>query len=78
MTFATTTAGTFVDTIVLHGVGHNASGFNAPIADITLRIQGTVAPIPEPSTYALMLAGLGLVAWRSRILMRQRRWKQGS
>lgn len=25
-----------------------------------------VAPVPEPSTYALMLAGLGLVAWQAR------------
>jgi hypothetical protein len=31
-------------------------------ADIT----GYTAPIPEPETYALMLAGLGVVAWRSR------------
>jgi PEP-CTERM motif len=25
-----------------------------------------VAPVPEPSTYALMLAGLGFVAWQAR------------
>ena len=25
-----------------------------------------VAPVPEPSTYALMLAGLGFVAWHAR------------
>lgn len=25
-----------------------------------------VAPVPEPSTYALMLAGLGIVAWQAR------------
>jgi len=25
-----------------------------------------VAPVPEPSTYALMLAGLGVVAWQAR------------
>jgi hypothetical protein len=31
-------------------------------ADIT----GYTAPIPEPETYALMLAGLGVVAWGSR------------
>jgi hypothetical protein len=31
-------------------------------ADIT----GYTAPIPEPETYALMLAGLGVVAWVSR------------
>jgi hypothetical protein len=26
----------------------------------------TVSPIPEPQTYALMLAGLGAIAWISR------------
>ena len=59
VSFATTTRGTFVDTIVLHGIGHNASGFSGSVGDITLRIQGTVAPVPAPSTYMLMLGGLG-------------------
>lgn len=26
-------------------------------------IRGQIAPVPEPSTYAMMLAGLGLVGW---------------
>ncbi|RPI47354.1 MAG: PEP-CTERM sorting domain-containing protein [Betaproteobacteria bacterium] len=26
----------------------------------------TLAPVPEPETYALMLAGLGMVGWMSR------------
>jgi hypothetical protein len=30
------------------------------------RPPGEVAPVPEPSTYALMLAGLGAVGWVSR------------
>ena len=29
-------------------------------------IRGFLAPIPEPETYALMLAGLGAVAWAAR------------
>jgi hypothetical protein len=37
------------------GAGHD---FNA----VTI----TGAPLPEPSTYALMLAGLGLAAWFAR------------
>jgi hypothetical protein len=38
----------------------------APALDnVTLGTQG-VAAIPEPSTYALMLAGLGFVAWGAR------------
>jgi hypothetical protein len=32
----------------------------------TADITGYTAPIPEPETYALMLAGLGAVAWVSR------------
>jgi len=30
-------------------------------------LQGTVAPVPEPSTYALMLVGLGAVGWATRL-----------
>ena len=29
-------------------------------------VPAPVAAIPEPSTYALMLAGLGLVGWMGR------------
>jgi hypothetical protein len=29
-------------------------------------VQGYTAPIPEPETYALLLAGLGLVGWMAR------------
>lgn len=28
--------------------------------------SGFVAPIPEPETYAMLLAGLGLLGWRIR------------
>jgi len=31
-----------------------------------VQFEGSIAAIPEPSTYALMLAGLGLVGWASR------------
>jgi hypothetical protein len=27
---------------------------------------GGVAPVPEPETYAMLLAGLGLVGWQAR------------
>jgi hypothetical protein len=27
---------------------------------------GSLAPVPEPETWALMLAGLGLVGWAAR------------
>ena len=29
-------------------------------------IRGFLAPVPEPSSYALLLGGLGLVAWAAR------------
>ena len=62
LSFDTASLGSFSDTIVLHGIGHNASGFSAPIGDIELIVRGTViAPgptVPEPSTFALMLAGM--------------------
>lgn len=31
-----------------------------------LKLEFTAAPVPEPETYALMLAGLGLVGWLAR------------
>jgi len=29
-------------------------------------LTGTLVPIPEPETYALMLAGLGMLGWRAK------------
>ena len=29
-------------------------------------IRGFLAPVPEPTTYALLLGGLGLVGWMVR------------
>ncbi|HYD33794.1 MAG TPA: PEP-CTERM sorting domain-containing protein [Methylophilaceae bacterium] len=29
-------------------------------------LTGTLVPIPEPETYAMLLAGLGILGWRSR------------
>ena len=43
--------------------------FNAAIGDEQWALGGafdTTAPIPEPETYALMLAGLGVVGWMAR------------
>ena len=34
--------------------------------DVTGRLQGPTLPVPEPETYALMLAGLGLVGLMAR------------
>lgn len=46
---------------LLNGVGDNAQGF------------GVAAPVPEPETYAMLLAGLGLVG----TIIRRRKAKQG-
>ena len=60
--FDTSTAGTFSDTITLHSIGSNASGYSAGLDDVTLvlegRVSGSMPAIPEPGTSALMLAGL--------------------
>jgi len=34
--------------------------------DSGLAFSGTLVPVPEPETYAMMLAGLGLLAWVTR------------
>lgn len=39
------------------------AGFSATTSS---GVQLVFAPVPEPATYALMLAGLGLVAWEAR------------
>ncbi|MFN8894893.1 MAG: PEP-CTERM sorting domain-containing protein, partial [Betaproteobacteria bacterium] len=49
-----------------------AEGFDyawVPPDELSLSFDGrtlAVAVVPEPSTYGLMLAGLGLVAWLKR------------
>jgi hypothetical protein len=53
--------GSFLDTIVLHGAGSNASGFDGVLDDVDLVLKGNVvslAAVPEPETWLLMLAGL--------------------
>jgi len=53
--FATLLAGTTAGKayVNIHTPGTYASG----------EIRGFLAPVPEPETYALMLAGLGLLGW---------------
>ncbi len=40
--------------------------FDGEVQDQTYNIEMVTAPIPEPETYALMLAGLGLVGFMAR------------
>ena len=63
--------GTFLATVVLHASGSNASGYAGAIGDTFLVLRGdvAVAAVPEPETYALMLAGLLFLA---RVAQRRR------
>jgi len=67
LAFNTSNLGSFVDTIVLHGVGHNTSGYSAPVGDITLVVEGTVVArgaVPEPATLTLLALGCVILAYR--------------
>ena len=57
-TFATIAAGMAAGKayINIHSPGTYAGG----------EIRGFLAPVPEPQTYALMLAGLGVLGWAER------------
>ncbi len=62
LSFSSSTLGSFTDTIILHGIGHNASNFSQAIGDIQLNIRGIVqqagSNVPEPDS--LLLLGLGV------------------
>jgi len=60
--FDNTIIGTYSTVILLSAFGINASGFDGALANVELRLQGSVVAIPEPGTYALMLGGLLLLA----------------
>jgi hypothetical protein len=66
LSFSTAALGSFSDTILLQGIGHNASGFSASIGDIELIVRGTVitqgTTVPEPATLPLLLAGMLIFA----------------
>jgi hypothetical protein len=69
LSLSTATVGSFSDSIVLHGTGHNASGYRSPIADITLIVRGQVrtgGTVPEPGSLALLVLGVALLFALSR------------
>ena len=76
VSFDPTSVGSFSETIDLSGIGHNASGYSAGVADTFLTLTADVSassgggsPLPEPPSWAMLLAGLvgrGAIARRSR------------
>mgnify|MGYP000039620526 CR=1 FL=1 len=44
-------------------LGFGVSNWSDNIGDSGLAFDGTLVPVPEPETYAMMLAGLGLLTW---------------
>ena len=72
--FSDAAEGVFLTTLVLHASGSNASGFVGALDDTVLVLRGDIgvtAAVPEPETYALLLAGL-LVIGRVAHARRQR------
>ena len=65
LAFDTSNLGFYADDIVLHGIGHNASGYSEAVDDITLRIRGNVVErtngVPEPGALAMVALGLLLL-----------------
>jgi len=59
MSYTFTTAGSYVLEV---GVVNWSDGNH----DSGLAFAGNLVPVPEPQTYAMMLAGLGLLAWAAR------------
>ena len=73
-TFDALAAGDFMDTIVLHGIGHNAGGYSAAIGDLQLVVRGAVVgaaidptAVPEPDAWMLVGLGLPLLLLRRRV-----------
>lgn len=50
-------------TLSVFGIAGDPFGETTPLS---ATYTGTITAIPEPQTYALMLAGLGLVGWMAR------------
>jgi hypothetical protein len=56
--FGSGSIGSFDRVIVLQSLSTNGSGPDLTLGDVSLRLQGTVVAVPEPSTYLMMAIGL--------------------
>ena len=80
-TFNMTLASSYNSAFIVNNGGTTTTAFTALLAGLDTgkayvnihtssfgggEIRGFLAPVPEPETYALMLAGLGAVAWAAR------------
>jgi hypothetical protein len=80
-TFDMALAGSYSATFITNNGGTVGSAFNALVVGLDGgkaylnihttsfaggEIRGLLAPVPEPETYALMLAGLGLLGWTAQ------------
>jgi len=72
----TSNLGNFTDSIILHSLGHNASGFRGELPTISLVLHGNVieggGEVPEPATWLLILSGLGPLAAARRYLFKKK------
>jgi hypothetical protein len=62
--------------ILLHPFGYNSSGFNGTLPDIVLDLHAEVVSgqeVPEPSTWILLVTGLGTLGWIRRMRKMSRR-----
>ena len=61
------TIGSFDQFVTLTPTGYNASGYSGALSPIQLELKGNVvAAVPEPASYAMFIAGLGLMAGIAR------------
>ena len=59
-------AGHYQATYTLNFTDDTAVGIGQMTNALTLNLSGTVAAVPEPGTWAMMLLGFGLMGWRAR------------
>jgi hypothetical protein len=70
ISFASGVLGSFDNVVVVSLLSTNGSQADLALANVELRLQGTVVAVPEPGSYLLMAGGLLLLA---SVVRRRRR-----